>query len=393
MPLRNSLRLNFQSNSKRVHPLAIYIHWPYCRRICPYCDFNVYKSRGDDEALFAALKAELSHYRELTGPRLISSIHFGGGTPSLLKPMQIADFIETAHSRYSFSGEIEIGLEANPCELDLAYFKALSEAGINRLSFGVQSFDDDVLTFLGRDHNGDQARQSVSSALNYIPNSSVDLIFGHKDQSPEAWQEDLETALELGIPHMSAYQLTIEQGTAFERAERRGQTKAVDETRSETLFILARDMLRANRFEHYEVSNYARPGFHSRHNKTYWTGGDYLGIGPGAHGRVTLDGNRYESETYLRPAEFVSSAAQNGHGRKRFEKIGANDQANEYVMMGLRISEGISLAQYAEIAGQDLEVDLEFIEKNWLIKDGDRLRATDEGRLRLDYISFALLGA
>ena len=371
--------------------LAVYIHWPYCARICPYCDFNVYKRR-DDDALLPAILTDLAYWRELSGPRQISSIHFGGGTPSLMTPAQISAVIEQVDKLWNL-GEIEIALEANPHEMNASDWRGYRAAGLNRLSLGVQSFNDAALKHLGRDHDGETARKALNLAMEIFPSVSADLIFGWAGQRLEQLNADLAGLLTAGVPHLSAYQLTIEPGTAFAKAETRGESRAVSADISADFYDVVRARLVAEGFDHYEVSNFAKPDHRSQHNLAYWRGIDYVGVGPGAHGRITSGGERTATIAHLSPRAYAASAAQTQTGIDSRETLSAQDWAAEYLLMGLRIEEGISLARYAELARQDLnESELgHFIAGGLLLRSGDRIMASAEGRLVLNRVTEKLL--
>ncbi len=371
-------------------PLAIYIHWPYCARICPYCDFNVYKNR-DDEDLIAAISEDLSSWRDRSGPRQVTSIHFGGGTPSLMPADDIARLIAAVDRLWNIKSDIEIALEANP--IDYKKFTGIKNAGVNRMSLGVQSFHDPALALLGRDHNGDMAQRAVDMAMDVFPSVSVDLIFGWSGQTADLWQEDLDRTAELGVHHISTYQLTIEDNTAFARAEDRGERKAVCDDESGGLYDQLAEFLTGRGLDHYEVSNFARPGHQSRHNLAYWRGWDYVGVGPGAHGRLTVDGQKRATIAARRPGKYVQSVIQNGWGVSDIEILTPESWADEYVIMGLRIAEGLSLSRWAEIKQAvlpDQEIS-DLIEQGYLVQNGDRMSATPAGRAVLNRITDMLL--
>ena len=371
--------------------LAVYIHWPFCARICPYCDFNVYK-RKKDAALLPSILTDLKYWREMSGPREITSIHFGGGTPSLMTAAQIAAVIETIQRLWGF-GDIEIALEANPHEMNLEDWRNYHAAGINRMSLGVQSFNDAALAFLGRDHDGDAARKALDLALEIFPNVSADLIFGWAGQSQAELATDLSILLEAGAPHISTYQLTIEDGTAFARAETRGQVRTVGADLSAEFYDYVRKTLTAANFNHYEVSNFAKTGHQSQHNLAYWRGWDYVGVGPGAHGRITNDGQRQATTTHLTPTAYAKAAAATGTGIDKLETLTGEDWAAEYLLMGLRIKEGISIAHFETLSGSRLNAsELSFLtEDALLVQEGDRLKATASGRLVLNAVTERLL--
>ena len=371
--------------------LAVYIHWPYCARICPYCDFNVYK-RKNDTALLPAILADLEHWRELSGPRDVTSIHFGGGTPSLMTAAQIAAVIETVERLWGF-GDIEIALEANPHEMNADIWRDYHAAGLNRMSLGVQSFNDGALAFLGRDHNGGAARKALDLALEIFPSVSADLIFGWVGQSQAELDIDLSVLLEAGTPHISTYQLTIEDGTAFARAETRGQIRAVSAELSADFYEYVRTVLTASNLNHYEVSNFAKAGHQSQHNLAYWRGRDYVGVGPGAHGRLTRDNQRQATITHLTPAAYAKAVTASGTGIDILENLDGPAWAAEYLLMGLRIKEGISLSRYESLSASKLNSsELRYlIEDKLLIQEGDRLSATPNGRLVLNAVTERLL--
>lgn len=373
-----------------MSPLAVYIHWPYCARICPYCDFNVYKSKGQKgDDLVAAIVADLKHWRELSGPRALRSIHFGGGTPSLMSAQQIETIISTCKRLWAAQRDVEVGLEANPDDADAARWAGYREAGINRLSVGIQSFDDDVLVFLGRNHDGAAARLALNMACRIFDNVSADLIFGHKDQDAAAWTADLNTALSFPITHLSAYQLTIESGTAFGRASSRGKPLDVDEDMSATLYELTQERLTAQGFAHYEVSNYARDDKRSVHNMSYWTGLDYVGVGPGAHGRLMRGNDRMATTAHMKPQEYIAAILTTQSGIADIDMLGADDVTEEYVMMGLRITEGFDLS-HPHIRGRHFDT-AELFEAGLISILNGRLMATDKGRLVLNAVTRRIL--
>ena len=372
--------------------LAVYIHWPYCARICPYCDFNVYKQKTD-AGLTPSILSDLKGWREWGGPRDVSSIHFGGGTPSLMSAEDISKTISQIKNLWGLNEAFEIAIEANPHDADDAKWKAYREAGINRLSLGVQSFHDPALKLLGRDHDAAAARDALKLAIDIFPSVSLDIIFGWAGQNEALLQADLNIALDSGAQHISTYQLTIEEGTAFAKAEARGDIKAVDSDKSADFYELVRDRLIAEGFEHYEVSNFAKPGHRSQHNLAYWQGRDYVGVGPGAHGRLTLDGTRYATITEMRPKDYQDKVQETGLGIAEKEALSRTALAEEYLLMGLRIEEGISLARFKEISGRELsgEIIRELVDNELLLHEGDGLKATSQGRLLLNAVTEKLL--
>ena len=360
-------------------PTSLYIHWPYCARICPYCDFNVHKQR-DDAALLPAILADLTHQRDLTGPRTLTSLHFGGGTPSLMHPDWVAAVIDHARTLWSLPPDSEIALEANPSFLDADKITAFRNAGINRLSLGVQTFHDAGLKLLGRDHTGAQAAEVARTALALIPNTSLDLIFGWHGQTLDMWQADLQTALALAPPHISTYQLTVEPGTAFARSESRGQSRAVDSDTSADFYDAARARLAD--YHHYEVSNFALGGHESQHNLAYWRGHDYVGAGPGAHGRLTLAKGgkavRHATITPLHPRDYAENP------QPALDPLSDDDVLTERILMGLRTTEGLDLSQLSR------RPDWRGYE-DYLMETDGRLSTTPLGRPVLDTLTSKLI--
>ncbi|HHL43418.1 MAG TPA: radical SAM family heme chaperone HemW, partial [Hellea balneolensis] len=360
MLLPNSLRPglvmpDIASNSPPA--LGVYIHWPYCARICPYCDFNIYKnSPGHEDKLVAAIVESLKYWREISGPRPISSIHFGGGTPSLLSANNMATLVATTTELWPLASDLEVGLEANPKDVSRGNVRGWRAAGIERLSLGVQSFDDQVLNFLGRDHSANMARKATDMVCEIMPRTSLDLIYGWRGQSLEHWQGELEMAVEIGVGHVSTYQLTIEEKTAFAKAQGRGNIKTVDDDRSADLYELAVAYMTRSGFDYYEVSNAAKDRAHqSRHNLLYWQGGDYVGVGPGAHGRLTVGGARHALIAPLKPHDYGQISPAQKYDFSEATALSPQAWAQEYVLMGLRISQGVRVQKIQEICGQSLD--------------------------------------
>ena len=375
-------------------PLGVYVHWPYCARICPYCDFNVVRDRGQVEqaTLADAIIADLTAQRALTGDRRLVSIFLGGGTPSLMDPDWAARIIETAKALWTPDSEVEVSLEANPTDAEAGRFAAFREAGVNRLSLGLQSFDDAALTFLGRNHDAAQARRAAETAAATFPRLSVDMIYALPGQTVDAWREQLARAITLGAEHISPYQLTIEAGTAFDRAVRRGTfTPPGDETGA-ALYDMTQATLEAAGFEAYEVSNHARgEAARSRHNLVYWRGQDYVGAGPGAHGRLTLDGVRTATTAASGVADYIRSVDETGAGFEA-EALTLVEAAEERILMGLRTYEGVAWAELAALGlGPGHPAVVELVGQGLLAEDPERLRATPAGRFVLDGVTRALI--
>ena len=374
-------------------PLAVYLHWPYCARICPYCDFNVHLDRraGEADVLVDAMVGDLRHWRGWTGARTVSSVHFGGGTPSLLTGTQLETLLGAVDDLWGLPGGAEVALEANPNAVGKPTLDRWVAAGLTRLSLGVQSFDDAVLDRLGRDHDAEQARAAVVGAVSRFRSVSADLIFGVAGEGAGRLDADLDVLLGLGVPHLSTYQLTVEPGTAFARAEDRGERRAVDEDRSADGFEHIRTRLTGAGYRHYEVSNFARPGHESRHNLAYWRGRDYVGVGPGAHGRLWDGSVRVATQTVRRPADYIAAVGERGTAIVEREAMSAEAAAEEYVLMGLRVEDGLSLARLEAIRGEAVRVEPGLVADGLLKIEGGRMRATEAGRMVLDGLTRAIL--
>lgn len=329
-------------------PLALYVHWPFCVSKCPYCDFNSHVRAEIDEAAWRdALLTDLAHEAALTPGRRLTSIFFGGGTPSLMQPDTVAAVLKAAERNWGFADDIEITLEANPSSVEAARFAGLAAAGVNRVSLGLQSLDDAALRLLGRAHDAEEGLAALDTAQRHFGRVSFDLIYALPGQSEAAWDAELARAIGFGTGHLSLYQLTIEPGTRFATLADKGELEPVDPDHGATLFELTRDRTAAAGIGAYEISNHARPGQESRHNLTYWRYGDYLGVGPGAHGR------RGGEATFRRkkPENWLNAVARNGHGIESEEPLAPGDRAAEALLMGLRLAEGVDLDHIALRSG------------------------------------------
>jgi putative oxygen-independent coproporphyrinogen III oxidase len=380
------------AGSHSTEALGVYIHWPYCARICPYCDFNVVRDRGRAEqkaALMAAILADLEVHAALTGPRRLVSIFFGGGTPSLMEPDDVARLISAARGLWTPADELEISLEANPTDAEADRFAGLAEAGVNRLSLGVQSLDDVALRFLGRNHDARAARRAIDVATAAFARLSIDLIYALPGQDLAAWARELTLVAGLGAEHISPYQLTIEPGAAFHRRVQRGTLVPIDADRAADFYETTQSVLERAGFEAYEVSNHARSrAARSRHNLIYWRGEDYVGVGPGAHGRLTLAGERFATTAPDAIADYVETVRRAGAGSTR-ERLVPREVALERLLMGLRTVEGVALADLAPLA---IPVSrLEALAPLARHRDG-RLLATRAGRPVLDRVIAELAG-
>jgi len=374
---------------------GVYLHWPFCKSKCPYCDFNSHVRESiDQERWRRALLTDLKHAREKSGPRDVTSVFFGGGTPSLMPPETVAAAIETIDALWGLAPGTEVTLEANPTSAEAERFAGFARAGVNRLSIGVQALDDDALTFLGRQHSAAEALGALDLARAAFPRLSFDLIYARPGQSAAAWRAELAEALALGPEHIALYQLTIEEGTVFHGAWRRGELTLPEEDTAAGLYEATAAQLAAAGLPAYEISNHARPGGECRHNLTYWRYGDYAGIGPGAHGRLTFGGEKHATRQHRAPEAWLDLVERQGHGWRQDEVVAPEQRLAEMVMMGLRLSEGISRAAFEAELGAAPEALLpaerlqRLAAEGYLVLDDTGLSATPEGRQRLD----ALLG-
>jgi oxygen-independent coproporphyrinogen-3 oxidase len=367
--------------------LALYVHWPFCVSKCPYCDFNSHVRAGVDQAAWRdALLADLAHEAALVPGRRLGSIFFGGGTPSLMPPATVAAVLAAAEAAWGFAPGIEITLEANPSSVEAARFADLAAAGINRVSLGLQSLDDEALRFLGRAHGAAEGLAALATAKAAFARVSFDLIYALPGQSLAAWEDELARALDHGTEHLSLYQLTVEPGTRFATEEAAGRLVLPDGDAAADLFERTRAMTAAAGLPAYETSNHARPGAESRHNLTYWRYGDYLGIGPGAHGR------RGASATvrHRKPENWLAAVARNGHGTQSEEPLAPHTRATEALVMGLRLAEGVDLARIDALAGGRAPIERQaaarLAAQGLVSLTADRLRVTEAGALLLDAI-------
>jgi oxygen-independent coproporphyrinogen-3 oxidase len=370
--------------------IGVYIHWPYCDRICPYCDFNVVRERGrtvEKAALIAAIIADMTTYARLTGPRLLRSIFFGGGTPSLMGPDDIARLIQAARGLWIAASDLEISLEANPTDAESVRFDQIAAAGVERLSLGVQSLNDEDLKFLGRNHDALAARRAIKVATAAFPRLSIDLIYALPGQTMEDWRERLNTVIDTGCEHISAYQLSIEPGAAFSRAVRRGVLRPAGDDIAAELFEVTEGALSRAGYVSYEISNHARGvAARSRHNLIYWRGEGYVGVGPGAHGRLNLDDGRVATKAAARVSDYVAKVRETGCGAQ-FDRMTCRDVALERLVMGLRTDEGVAHRDLRslKISKAKLNDLAAFVTLN-----RDRLTATRAGRLVLDRVTAEL---
>jgi oxygen-independent coproporphyrinogen-3 oxidase len=381
-----------------VETLALYIHWPFCLAKCPYCDFNSHVRDRIPQARFrAALRRELAWEAERLGRRRLTSIFFGGGTPSLMVPETAGLLIEDACSLFAPADDIEITLEANPTSVEAGRFRAFRDAGVNRVSIGVQSLAPAALRMLGRQHSATQAIAALEIARGVFPRLSFDLIYARPGQTADAWHAELRQALELAADHLSLYQLTIEPGTRFETLHRRGEIVLPDEETGAALYDATAGTAARFGLLCYEVSNYAVPGSESRHNLAYWRYDDYAGIGPGAHGRLTLGGELHATRRHRAPEPWAELVERDGHGMAEQTLLTPLERAREMLLMNLRLAEGIDPARFLARTGapldQALDADVlrQALDEAYLEWRGTWLAATLAGQLRLDALLAALV--
>jgi putative oxygen-independent coproporphyrinogen III oxidase len=380
-------------------PFGIYIHWPFCESKCPYCDFNSHVAADIDAVAWRdAYLRELDYYLPETSGREVTSIFFGGGTPTLMPPDVMASVIGHIKVNWPPSADLEITAEANPSSAEVAVFEQFLEAGVNRLSIGVQSFRDEDLVFLGRPHMAADGRKAIDSAAKHFDRWSFDLIYARPGQSVEDWREELNEALDYAPTHLSVYQLTIEPGTDFHRQ----RVAAADENAGTELFESTQEILEDAGVPGYEISNHAAHGQECRHNLLYWQGDDYLGIGPGAHGRLTTPGSenvpKTETiQTFRDPSQWLRRVKEARSGVQKRLKLSPEERRDELILMGLRLRDGISTGQFKHLTGTDLPDQFDpvtisrLVEGGFLEKTDSALKTTPAGRLRLNAVIEALL--
>lgn len=416
-----------------IQPLAVYVHWPFCLSKCPYCDFNSHVRESVDHAAWRdALVAEIAHYAAILPNRRVESVFFGGGTPSLMQPDTVAAVLDAVARHWPLSSDIEITLEANPTSSEVEKFRAFAAAGVNRVSLGVQALEEDVLRFLGRTHSAAHALNAVEMAAMHFPRYSFDLIYARPGQTVTAWERELRAALRHAGDHLSLYQLTIEPGTHFFHAHARGEFKEIDEDTAAELYLATQAIMESAGMPAYETSNHARPGQESRHNLAYWRYQDYVGIGPGAHGRITLGAPlarsllnlsgsqaafasvpcerekvlletdrpvKFATQGWRSPEKWLQHVQQHRHGREAGVAVSQQEQLEERVMMGLRLREGISPSAFLASTGRNLFDVLnrqgvaQLQQAGWLEVTPERVTVTGNGRLLLNSVLEKLLVA
>ena len=370
---------------------GIYIHWPFCLSKCPYCDFNshVRQSPVDEARFLSAFRMELAHRAALTPGRTVDSIFFGGGTPSLMKPETVAGLLDAVAGHWSVSPTAEITLEGNPTSVEAERFRGYRAAGVNRVSLGVQALNDADLKMLGRLHSVEEAMRALDIATKTFERTTFDLIYARPGQSPDAWRAELAEGLRRAGEHISLYQLTIEPDTVFEKLFAAGKLEMPDPDTSRALWDVTQEETAKAGLPAYEVSNHARPGAERRHNLIYWRYGDYAGVGPGAHGRITAAGGRFAQATEHHPEMWLTVVETDGHALIENEPLSESEQGDEFLLMGLRLAEGIDPERFAAISGRELDADriASLIEDRMVERTADgRLRVTPEGFPVLDSV-------
>ena len=370
---------------------GVHVHWPFCLSKCPYCDFNshVRHTAIDQDRFARAFAREIETTAARIGARTVSSIFLGGGTPSLMQPQTVGAILDAIGKHWHVASDVEVSLEANPTSVEATRFAGYRTAGVNRVSLGVQAMDDASLKMLGRLHTAEEAMKAVAIARQAFTRYSFDLIYARPDQTPAMWTEELTRAIGEAAEHLSLYQLTIEEGTPFFGLHAAGKLKTPDEGLARTLYDVTQEVCARHGLPAYEISNHARPGAECRHNLVYWRGQEYVGIGPGAHGRLDIDGIRHAIATDKRPEAWLMRVESNGHGVMTDDELNREERADEFLLMGLRLAEGIDPKRYAAISGRPLDPRRIALlrEEGAIIVDGDgRLRVTQDGFPVLDAV-------
>lgn len=373
-----------------VSPFAVYVHWPFCLSKCPYCDFNSHvRHSGIDESRFVrAFEAEIALTAARVPDRTVSSIFFGGGTPSLMQPSTVAAILDSIGKHWTIASDVEVTLEANPSSVEAGRFRGYRAAGVNRVSLGVQALDDEALRELGRLHTAQEALDAVAVARANFDRYSFDLIYARPRQTPGAWVTELKRAIDEAAEHLSLYQLTIEPDTPFATLHATGKLVVPDDGLARDLYDLTQAICADAGLPAYEISNHARPGAECRHNLIYWRGQEYAGIGPGAHGRLYVGSRRIATETERRPESWLMRVEATGTGITVEEQLTPDEAADEYLLMGLRLAEGIELARYTALAGRMIDP-----QRLMFLREQGTVEITKNGRLRVTQSGFPLLDA
>jgi putative oxygen-independent coproporphyrinogen III oxidase len=369
---------------------GVYVHWPFCLSKCPYCDFNSHVRHAEiDEARFArAFAREIATTATRIPGRTVSSIFLGGGTPSLMAPQTVGAILEAIGKNWRIADDVEITLEANPTSVEATRFRGYRAAGVNRVSLGVQALDDASLKMLGRLHSAREALDAVAIARGAFDRSSFDLIYARPNQTPAMWADELKLAISEAVEHLSLYQLTIEEGTPFFGLHAAGKLKTPNEATARALYDVTQEVCDRHGLSAYEISNHARAGAECRHNLVYWRGEEYAGIGPGAHGRIDIDGARHATATEKRPETWLMRVEATGHGLVTDDCLNSEERADEFLLMGLRLAEGIDPERYAALAGRPLDAD-----RIVALRDEGAITIDAGGRLRVTQAGFPVLDA
>ncbi|MBI1300758.1 MAG: coproporphyrinogen III oxidase [Alphaproteobacteria bacterium] len=382
----------------RSNQMGVYIHWPFCKKRCPYCDFNAHVREEVDQKVWAdAYCKAIKHYAEKLPDKQVVSVFFGGGTPSLMEPETVSAMINTIQSSWSIANDVEITLEANPTSVEIEKFKAFREAGVNRISMGIQSFHDHDLQFLGREHSAKEAKHAIEIAAQTFDRYSFDLMYGRPDQALTDWQKELEEAIPFADGHISLYQLTIERNTPFYMRHARGEFEIPDDVKGAEFYNLTQDVLENHGLPAYEVSNHASPGQECKHNLIYWHMADYIGVGAGAHGRFRAGDQKYATRDHAAPEIWLNRVNTHGHGAHPYETLSNEDIFHEALMMGLRLKSGVAIDHIEQQSSLSFDkiIDENKLKKlkkqDWLIQSGSNIKLTREGLLRLNAIVSYLL--
>ncbi|MGJ5196797.1 MULTISPECIES: radical SAM family heme chaperone HemW [unclassified Bradyrhizobium] len=369
---------------------GVYVHWPFCLSKCPYCDFNSHVRHAaiDQDRFARAFAQEIATTAARIGPRTVTSIFLGGGTPSLMQPQTVGAILDAIGRHWHVAGDVEVSLEANPTSVEATRFAGYRAAGVNRVSLGVQAMDDASLKMLGRLHTAEEAMKAVAIARHAFERYSFDLIYARPDQTPQMWTEELTRAIGEAAEHLSLYQLTIEEGTPFFGLHAAGKLKTPDEGLARTLYDVTQEICGRHGLPAYEISNHARPGAECRHNLVYWRGQEYAGIGPGAHGRLDIGGIRHATATDKRPEAWLMRVESNGHGVMTDDELNREERADEFLLMGLRLAEGIDPQRYARISGRRLDP-----RRIALLREEGAIAVDPDGRLRVTQDGFPVLDA
>jgi putative oxygen-independent coproporphyrinogen III oxidase len=378
------------NHARENEAFGVYVHWPFCLSKCPYCDFNSHVRHAaiDEDRFAAAFAREIETTANRTGDRDVTSIFLGGGTPSLMRPQTVASVLDAIGKHWRVACDAEVTLEANPTSVEATRFAGYRAAGVNRVSLGVQALDDASLKMLGRLHSAREALDAVAIARRSFERYSFDLIYARPDQTREAWTDELKLAIAEAAEHLSLYQLTIEEGTPFFGLHAAGKLKTPDETLARTLYDVAQEVCDHHGLSAYEISNHARSGAECRHNLVYWRGQEYAGIGPGAHGRLDIDGVRHATSTEKRPEAWLMRVETGGHGVVTDDLLNSEERADEFLLMGLRLAEGIDPRRYQALAGRTLDP-----RRIALLREEGAIAVDDDGRLRVTQAGFPVLDA